>query len=658
MRMFRSLTLLLAFILATPLYSSPMVQAEEVEFTDPTQSEATGEEQLEWTKLYPELTDLANHKDLYAYGNGIYVSSDGCTSKDGVTWSKNPQLENFEMQAIVWGKGRFVALEFKLHNKSSLWTSADGLNWTEYDPTIDKLDSIAFNGSRFVAVGGDSDGALVMTSEDGLKWTQRKTGMKSALGDIVWGNGTFIALSGEGTSAVSKDGITWKKVTIPTKDKTIRDLHFGGSTFVVVGDYLLLTSKDGVKWTSVPSDGIFWNRVIWVKDRFFAEGSKYSNDRIESFSVLKTSKDGKQWVDMTGVGPLPSKQYLTFGTYYNLNMLHDGKQYVIYTDVGIYTSANGVQWKLLKKVALRPVHLNSMAVGGGKLVAVGGEVDDYYPQAEKAADRELWSIDSKGVDRSSFEFGKFPLYDVLWTGSQFFAVGAEGLMMTSKDGVKWSKAAATPIKESLSRIIQANGIYYVTGSNGLIMTSKDLKTWTKHKTNTTASIYSIAWSGKKFVAVGEWGVTLVSDNGTVWKAGKQIKSPNGDAIYNLSDVIWGNGMFIITAAQRYHVDREYALFKSEDGTKWKKQSLEYSKPAGMSTLSPSLYSIRNFEDTFVTVGNNGSVYLSKDGNDWSRHAVPDNVILYSAQLFNGKLYATGGFTDQVYLAEFITADSR
>jgi len=656
--MFRSLTLLLAFILATPLYSSPLVQAEEVEPADPSQSEAIGEEQLEWTKLYPELTDLANHKDHYAYGNGIYVSSDGCTSKDGVTWSKNPQLENFELQAIVWGKGRFVALEFKLYSKSSLWTSADGLNWTEYDPIIDKLNSIAFNGSRFVAVGGDSDGALVMTSEDGLNWTQRKTGMKSALGDIVWGNGTFVALSGEGTSAVSKDGITWKKVAIPTKDKTIRDLHFGGNTFVVVGDYLLITSKDGVKWTSVPSDGIFWNRVIWVKDRFFAEGSKYSNDRIESFSVLKTSKDGKQWVDVTGVGPLPSKQYLTFGTYYNLNMLHDGKQYVMYTDVGIYTSANGVQWKLLKKVALRPVHLNSMAVGGGKLVAVGGEVDDYYPKAEKAADRELWSIDSKGVNRSSLEFGKFPLYDVLWTGSQFFAVGAEGLMMTSKDGVKWSKAAAAPVKEELSRIIKANGIYYVTGSNGLIMTSKDLKTWTKHKTNTTASIYSIAWSGKKFVAVGQWGVTLVSDNGTVWKAGKQIKSPNGDAIYNLSDVIWGNGMFIITAAQRYHVDREYALFKSEDGTKWKKQSLEYSKPAGMSTLSPSLYSIRHFEDTFVTVGNNGSVYLSKDGNNWSRHAVPDNVILYSAQLFNGKLYATGGFTDQVYLAEFIIADSR
>lgn len=85
MRMFRRLTLLLAFVLVTSLYSSLIVQAEEVEFADPSQSEAVGEEQLEWTKFYPELTDLANHKDLYAYGNGIYVSSDGCTSKDGVT---------------------------------------------------------------------------------------------------------------------------------------------------------------------------------------------------------------------------------------------------------------------------------------------------------------------------------------------------------------------------------------------------------------------------------------------------------------------------------------------------------------------------------------------------------------------------------------------
>ncbi|MFC5469513.1 hypothetical protein ACFPPD_12340 [Cohnella suwonensis] len=623
-----------------------------IEETAPEQSQsqpATAEPQLKWTKLYPERTDLANHKDLYAYGNGIYVSSDGSTSKDGVTWSKNPKLANFKMRAIVWGKGRFVALEFKLYNKSSLWTSADGLNWTEYDQKIDNLYSIAFNGSRFVAVGGDSRTGLVMTSEDGLHWTKRNTDMKSGLGDVSWGNGTFVAFN-EGAFAVSKDGIAWKKVASPAKDKPFRDLHFGGSAFVAVGDFALFTSKDGVKWSSVPSDGIYWSRIIWVKDRFFIEGSKYSKDKIETIAVFKTSKDGKTWSDVVGLGPLTSKQYGTFGTFYHLNTLHDGKQYVTYTDIGIFTSVDGVQWKLTKKATIKPFYLTNSAVGNGKLVAVGGTVDDYYPKAEKVADRGVWSIDSKGAYRSNLEFGKFPLYDVIWTGNQFFAIGAEGLMMTSKDGIKWSKAAS-PTKETLSRIIQANGTYYVTGSNGLIMTSKDLKTWKKQKTNTEAFISSIAWNGKKFVAVGDWGVTLVSDNGTVWKAGSKIKSANGDAIYNLSDVVWGNGVFIMTAAQRYHVDREYTVFKSADGTTWKKQSLAYSSPAGVSTLSPSLYSIRYFGDTFVTVGNNGSVYLSKDGDQWSREAIPDSVILFSAQLFNGKLYVTG-YTHQIYIAEF------
>jgi hypothetical protein len=181
-----------------------------------------------------------------------------------------------------------------------------------------------------------------------------------------------------------------------------------------------------------------------------------------------------------------------------------------------------------------------------------------------------------------------------------------------------------------------------------------LKTWTQQKTNTKAFLSSIAWNGKKFVAVGALGTTLVSDNGTVWKQGSTLKSTSGDAMYSLSDIAWGNGMFIVTAAQRYNTDQEYTIFKSADGASWKRQSLENTRSAGSSWLSPKLYSIRYYNDTFVTVGNNGSVYLSKDGNKWSREVTPDNVILYSVQLFNGKLYVTGGFTDQIYIAEFKT----
>ncbi|MUT64691.1 hypothetical protein [Paenibacillus sp. NEAU-GSW1] len=624
-----------------------------------TPPKAEEETSLKWTKLYPELKDADYHSSEYAYGNKIYVSTQGYTSKNGINWTKNPKFGNIRMNVVAWGKGKFVGLGYRDNQETKVWISKDGLNWTENTEKIKHstgLSDIAFNGTRFVAVGGHNTAGYIVTSEDGVKWTERTSNIKTDLKGIAWGNGTFVALGYKGTAfVVSKDGLTWKRVTVPVKDDNgMWDIHFAGGSFVAIGDSTLLTSKDGAKWTSVASDGIFWDRVIWVKDRFFIEGFKYADNKKETIVVFKTSKDGKTWKDITGLGPLTTEHYGTYGAYYHLNTVHDGKQYVTYTDIGIFISTDGVKWKQIKKVALKPPHLINSTVGNGKLVSVGGDVDYFYPAFEKLASRGVWSINAKGEHQSSYELGKFPLYDVIWTGSQFFAVGAQGLMMTSKDGVKWNTSTASPTKESLFRIIKANGIYYVTGSNGLIMSSKDLKTWKKQKTGIESDINSIAWSGKKFVAVGEYGVTLVSDNGTAWKTGSKLKSANGDFSYSLPDVVWGNGVFIITAAQYNNSDREYTIFKSTDGTKWARKNLEYTFPEDDNGLFPRLYGVRYFNNTFVAVGNNGSVYLSKNGDKWSREEVPDSVILLSVQLFNGKLYATGSYTDQIYIAEFKT----
>lgn len=622
-------------------------------------SEAEEAVQLKWSKLYAEPTDKDFHTGEYVYGNGVYVSRHGYTSKDAIHWTSIPHFEemNISINDIVYGKGLFVAVGFARPNFDdvAVWTSTDGVNWND----TAKLKAyasephIAFSGTRFVAAGGNNGAGYIFSSEDGLKWTERKSGMTTDIKGLEWGNNTFVALGYQGRKfLVSKDGITWKKVDVPiTESNSMWDLQFGGGAFVAVGNYTLITSKDGVKWTSVPSSGIFWSKVTWVKGRFFAEGMKYIDERTgKSVTVLKTSKNGKVWQDLVNLGPLPSKNYGGTSIYY-FDPLYDGKQFMAYTDIGIYSSADGVKWKLVKKIELKPISLRRLAIGNGKLVVVGGDQDTFNSEYEHNNDRGLWQIDSKGNYQYKLELEKYPLNDLIWTGSQFFAVGVHGLMMTSKDGMKWTQLTS-PTQESLYRVIRANGVYYTTGSNGLIMTSEDLKTWKKLKTSTIETIRSIAWSGKKFVAVGDKGVTLTSDNGTAWKQ-YLIHETNGDANYDLTDVVWGNGSFIITADLRYNLtDYGHTIFKSADGTKWNKVTLPFGDNKRR-TLD--LYGVYYSGDMFAAVGNYGSVYLSKDGNTWIKQQVPDdNFGLSAAQIFNGKLYVISQ-TRQIYSTKLDSA---
>ncbi|MFC5469514.1 leucine-rich repeat domain-containing protein [Cohnella suwonensis] len=620
----------------------------DIEIEDTLPVEQSQEEQpivvqgptLTWTKLFKEYTDAdyrTNKYSEYAYGNGIHVSSEGYTSKDAVHWTRNPAKISFK--DVVFGKGRFVAVGREDSDEIPIWTSIDGINWTETArlPANAYLSLIAFSGTRFVVAGGRNSAGSIFSSEDGTKWTERKTGMTTTLKGLEWGNNAFVALGYQGAKfLVSKDGITWKKVNIPVKPYVdMWSLSFGmgfsGKAFFATNyEDAYITSKDGVKWTTIAKDanGILWGEFRRITDRYYAIGFKTTNGkRVSSY---RTSKDGVKWTDVKYNGKAED-----FGLD---EVIRDGKQYFSYTSTAIYASADGVNWKQTKKINRIPPYLFRSAIGNGKMVLIGGGSSDAWG---------FVTIDSSGKVAYDMEDTPYKLHDVIWTGSQFFAVGSAGVMMTSKDGTAWKKAAS-PTKQSLSRIIRANGTYYVTGSNGLIMTSKDLKTWKTQKTNTETDLYSIAWNGKKFVAVGDWGVTLVSDNGTSWKAGSRIKDSRGDSVYELSDVMWGNGTFIIAPAQKYNLDIPYTVFRSADGTKWTKEELGDSKER-----FPSIFGVHYLGNTFVAVGDYGAVFLSKDGDKWSREETPDSPKLFAAELFNGKLY-TFGLGTQIYAAEFKT----
>src|ERR1700761_4566816 len=62
------------------------------------------------------------------------------------------------------------------------------------------------------------------------------------------------------------------------------------------------------------------------------------------------------------------------------------------------------------------------------------------------------------------------LYGIVFTNGQFFAVGANGIEVTSPDGTNWNQWV-TATTNQLNDIIYGNGQFMAVGNNGAVETS-------------------------------------------------------------------------------------------------------------------------------------------------------------------------------------------
>jgi photosystem II stability/assembly factor-like uncharacterized protein len=190
--------------------------------------------------------------DLYAvaYGNGIFVALGYSspelpstnrraiiTSPDGYTWTAGTFPKSFEYPLVVrFGNGIFVSL-IKLsldYDSSSIFTSLDGVTWTEWKYPYTLYD-VAFGNGTIVAVG--AYGAVV-TSPDGIIWTERNSGTSDDFYGVAFGNNTFVAVGGNGVIFTSPDGVVWTQRNSGISDD-LSTVTYGKGTFVAVGGIIL-----------------------------------------------------------------------------------------------------------------------------------------------------------------------------------------------------------------------------------------------------------------------------------------------------------------------------------------------------------------------------------------------------------------------------------
>lgn len=189
------------------------------------------------------------------YANGLFVAVGAggiLTSPDGVNWSLRNAGAITSANGVTYGNGLFVATCFTTNfgSPGAVATSPDATNWTvrisglNFASAYQHVHACYGNGLFVVS----PNYGVLFTSPDGINWTTRNLGINIILFASAYGNGTFVASGGNGSSVIitSSDGINWRQ-RFYNLGFELWGVAYGNSQFIAVGQVgTILESGDGM----------------------------------------------------------------------------------------------------------------------------------------------------------------------------------------------------------------------------------------------------------------------------------------------------------------------------------------------------------------------------------------------------------------------------
>ncbi len=271
------------------------------------------------------------------------------------------------------------------------------------------------------------------------RWTMPTAPLN--LATAVWSGSQFVALGGDTGGkvvAVSTTGTDWT-VTARYHDETHSQLlAWNGHELLGILAPQAWTSPDAVTWTLVTQS--LWvvqpTFLTWAGDRYFA------------------------WVP-----PL----------WWGAGLL--------------WSSVDGQHWT----TATRPMaQVFRVAYTGTAFVAVGG----YSPSVATSLDGNSWT----GQPLPASVGSSAALSDVVWNGHLLVAVGLNGLIVTSTDGVAW-RLEDSRASSSLYAVTATPDGFVTGGQDGTILASPDGVSWHRELTPTQGLILQLVTGGGRTLAI-------------------------------------------------------------------------------------------------------------------------------------------------------------
>lgn len=436
--------------------------------------------------------------DLYgvAWGNGYFIAVGAAgamfASTDGTTW--NTRTSGFgatEIRNVCYGNVGGTTPTFIAHGASGTVTFSTDATFTTWSAATsgmgaDYIYSSAYTGSRFVICGDsgkisyDTDGqgswsavtplttlglrgvdysnskcvivgegALRLTSADGITWALSGSQMAGQLATCVATDGTTTVVAGAiGTLVSSTDLSTWTSRSSGIGANTIYDVVFG-ARFLAVGDVNFSSSADGASWSSYTSP----------LGADSCRGATYGNGvyvAVGATAKLYTSSTALtgSWTSRTSGF---TADLIYAAAYADVAGTHTFVAVGAAGKIASSTDGSATTWTL--RTSPTATALTSVTHGGGKFVAVGGDIGAY-----------------------------------------------------STDGVTWHPMSM-PAGYSWQRVCYGGGIFVAVALTGKIATSPNGITWTLQTSGTTIGFYGVLMVGTSYLVVGQYGTLNTSPVG-------------------------------------------------------------------------------------------------------------------------------------------------
>ena len=244
--------------------------------------------------------------------------SPGPTGPPTVAWEDAtvPESRNASSTlTIVPGGEGLIAIGFDGGFGTTLWTSADGRDWTDITPaefaSVGIVSVVEFDGGligvgRGNTIDVDAQQAAVYRSEDGVTWRTVDTEIEGQLIDVIATDDGLFAVGGvPGADAAgiwrSTDGETWERAGADFEHAFLWSIADGGPGLVAVGwrrnpepDLAVWTSTDGDEWTLAPDpegfEGYEATDVVDLDGTLVMAGSGFAGG-----GRIWTSDDGIAW---------------------------------------------------------------------------------------------------------------------------------------------------------------------------------------------------------------------------------------------------------------------------------------------------------------------------------------------------------------------------
>lgn len=262
------------------------------------------------------------------------------------------------------------------------------------------------------------------------------------------------------------------------------------------------------------------------------------------------------------------------------------------------------------------------------------------------------------------------IWSVTYANGTFAAVTSRGNLLTSADGLLWTTEAIDPGVWLVS-IAFGNGTWVVVGDKGTILLSTDLKTWVNARSATTnrlnGVLYNGSYYGPFFIAVGENGTILTSPDAQTWTARDShvtgyLHGITFDPDFAVTLVSGQNGSLLETTdgitftpvPSGTTQDLEAVVYQTEDapfvtaalgsgGTIiTNTYGLVWTNPWSRSAVTHTtarLVGLTFGNDSFVAVGEQGTILASPDGKTWTQRLPGDSPSTLSTATLLGAAFA-------------------